>query len=401
MCEPTTEPGLLSSAAAFPALKAHAEEIKAQHLRELMADEARCASLVAEHNGITMDFSRQKVTPDTMGLLTTLFEQQGVANKLAAVQGGEVMNPTEGRSVLHTALRCSPDQTILAGGKNVVPDVHEVLGRIQVFSERVRSGEWKGATGKSISSFVIIGIGGSYLGPEFVCEALRFDKDCAAKAAGFTLRFLANVDPVDVAKALEGLDPETTLAVVCSKTFTTAETILNAKTVRQWVTSALGDDAVSKHMAAISTNLTATKEFGIDDGSVFGFWDWVGGRYSVTSAIGVLPIALQFGYEAAEQFLAGARDIDQHVISAPLAQNIPCLLGLLAVWNVSFLDIANRAVLPYSQALSRFPAHIQQVDMESNGKRVSSAGAVSCFRRRRRATATGTGWPPFRCIVAC
>eukprot|EP01043_Picozoa_sp_COSAG02_P040364 COSAG02_NODE_3263_length_7067_cov_5.802095_1_plen_398_part_00 len=377
MCEPTTELGLLSSAAVFPALKAHAEEIKAQHLRDLMGDEARCASLLAEHNGITMDISRQKVTPDTMALLTTLFEQQEVAKKLAAVQAGEEMNPTEGRSVLHTALRSSPDQTIMAGGKNVVPDVHEVLGRIKAFSERVRSGGWKGATGKTITSFVIIGIGGSYLGPEFVCEALRFDKECAAKAAGFTTRFLANVDPVDVTKALEGLDPETTLAVVCSKTFTTAETILNAKTVRQWVTSALGEDAVAKHMAAISTNLAGTKEFGIDDGSVFGFWDWVGGRYSVTSAIGVLPIALQFGYEAAEQFLAGARDIDQHVVSAPLAQNIPCLLGLLAVWNVSFLEIANRAVLPYSQALSRFPAHIQQVDMESNGKRVSSTGTVS------------------------
>jgi glucose-6-phosphate isomerase len=311
MCEPTTEPGLLSSAAVFPALKAHAEEIKAQHLRDLMADEARCASLLAEHNGITMDISRQKVTPDTMALLTTLFEQQDIANKLAAVQAGEVMNPTEGRSVLHTALRSSPDQTIMAGGKNVVPDVHEVLGRMKAFSERVRSGEWKGATGKSINSFVVIGIGGSYLGPEFVCEALRFDKECAAKAEGFTTRFLANVDPVDVTKALEGLDPETTLAVVCSKTFTTAETILNAKTVRQWVTSALGDDAVGKHMAAISTNLAGTKEFGIEDDSVFGFWDWVGGRYSVTSAIGVLPIALQFGYEAAEQFLAGARDIDQ------------------------------------------------------------------------------------------
>ena len=198
----------------------------------------------------------------------------------------------------------------------------------------------------------------------------------AARTEGRTLRFLANVDPVDVKKALDGLDPATTLAVVCSKTFTTAETIMNAQTVRQWITSALGDDAVAKHMAAISTNLAGTAAFGIDDSSVFGFWDWVGGRYSVTSAIGIVPIALQFGYEAAEQFLAGARDIDEHVVEAPLASNIPCLLGVLAVWNVSFLDIPSRAVLPYSQALARFPAHIQQVDMESNGKRVSADGVV-------------------------
>eukprot|EP01051_Picozoa_sp_SAG22_P012004 SAG22_NODE_1209_length_5162_cov_16.551649_3_plen_293_part_00 len=266
---------LLSELPQYGAMIEHAGVMKAVHLKTLMPDAARCASMVAEHGEVVLDYTRQKVSEETMAMLEQVCEQQGVAAKLAAMQAGAVMNPTEGRSVLHTALRAAADDEVIVGGVNVVTDVHEVLGRMKDFSERVRSGAWVGATGKPLTSTVVIGIGGSYLGPEFLCEALRFSPACSAAAAGRTLRFLANVDPVDVNRALEGLDPATTLVVICSKTFTTAETILNAKTVRGWIVEALGPEAVGKHVAAISTNLVGTKAFGIEDANVFGFWDWV------------------------------------------------------------------------------------------------------------------------------
>lgn len=293
---------------------------------------------------------------------------------------GEHINSTEDRSVLHMALRAPESQQIMIEGKNVVEDVHQVLQRIKVFSEKIRSGTLVGATGKKLVNVISIGIGGSYLGPEFVYEALRNDKDGNPAAKGRQLRFLANVDPVDVARSTSGLDPEETLIVVVSKTFTTAETILNAKTLRKWITDNVqGQDVVSKHMVAVSAAIPKTQEFGIDSENVFGFWDWVGGRYSVCSAVGVLPLALQYGFNIVQDFLAGAHDMDTHFLEAPLRSNLPIIMGLCGVWNSSFLGHSTRALLPYSQALLRFSAHIQQVDMESNGKRVALDGTELPF----------------------
>ncbi|CAA3019816.1 glucose-6-phosphate isomerase, cytosolic [Olea europaea subsp. europaea] len=287
---------------------------------------------------------------------------------------GERINSTENRSVLHIALRAPLDSIINNDGKNVVPDVWQVLNKIRDFSESVRSGAWIGATGKVLKDVIAIGIGGSFLGPLFVHTALQTDPEAIEFAQGRQLRFLANVDPIDVARNIAGLNPETTLVVVVSKTFTTAETMLNARTLREWITASLGPQAVAKHMVAVSTNLTLVEKFGIDPNNAFAFWDWVGGRYSVCSAVGVLPLSLQYGFSVVEKFLKGASSIDQHFYSAPFARNLPVLLGLLSVWNVSFLGFPARAILPYSQALEKFAPHIQQVSMESNGKGVSIDG---------------------------
>ena len=258
--------------------------------------------------------------------------------------------------------------------------MHEVLNAIKAFTTSIRSGAKKGSTGKSLKNVLSIGIGGSYLGPEFVYEALRYEPVAKAASAGRKLHFLANVDPVDVARALEGFDPEETIVVVVSKTFTTAETMLNARTLRKWLVESLGakgvsaEDAVSKHMIAVSAAVPNVQAFGIAKENIFGFWDWVGGRYSVTSAVGIVPLALHFGFEITERFLAGAHDLDKHLMEAPFRSNLPVLMGLLGVWNSSFLGHSSRALLPYAQALLRFSAHIQQVDMESNGKRVTVEG---------------------------
>ena len=298
---------LLTDAPVYAELEAEAAALSSQHLRSLMGDGARCASMTAAHNGVTLDFSRQKATPTTAALLTTLLEQQGVPSAMGRMMSGKECNPTEGRSVLHTALRCPKGSAPIENkdGADVVPQVHGVLQRIAEFSAKVRSGDHLGATGEKLSSVIVIGIGGSYLGPEFVVDALRWDSEASAGAAGRTLRFLANVDPVDFAKATAGLDPKTTLVCVISKTFTTAETMVNARSAREWLVGSLGEEAVAKHMVACSTNLEGTSAFGISPENVFGFWDWVGGRYSVCSAVGVLPIALHYGYAAAEAFLAG------------------------------------------------------------------------------------------------
>jgi glucose-6-phosphate isomerase len=267
----------------------------------------------------------------------------------------------------------------------VVPAVHEVLGKIKQFALKVRNGQGLGATGKPLTTVVSIGIGGSFLGPEFVFEALRTDAQASTAASGRTLRFLANVDPVDVARALAGLDAESTLVVIVSKTFTTAETMLNARTVKKWLLAnvpggaAAASAIIDKHMIAVSTAISKAVDFGINADNIFGFWDWVGGRYSVCSAVGVLPLSLQYGYDIVEQFLAGASNVDEHFMSAPLEANLPVLLGLLGVWNASFMGYNSRAILPYAQALVRFAAHIQQVDMESNGKRVASDGSLLPF----------------------
>ncbi|KAK6131173.1 hypothetical protein DH2020_035082 [Rehmannia glutinosa] len=371
-------------------LRAHVDDIKKTHLRELMTDMERCQSMMVDFDGIMLDYSRQCATLDTLNKLNNLAQAAHLKEKIDRMFEGERINSTENRSVLHVALRAPRNSVINSDGKNVVPDVWQVLDKIKNFSDRVRSGAWVGATGKALKNVIAIGIGGSFLGPLFVHTALQTDLEAAEFARGRQLRFLANVDPIDVARNLAGLDPETTLVVVVSKTFTTAETMLNARTLREWISAALGavqptqsavrlqilacngppylfqnhvqaspgfrPQAVAKHMVAVSTNLTLVEKFGIDPNNAFAFWDWVGGRYSVCSAVGVLPLSLQYGFEVVEKFLKGASSIDQHFHSAPFEKNLPVLLGLLSVWNVSFLG---------------YPA---RVSMESNGKGVSIDG---------------------------
>ncbi|CAN4080323.1 unnamed protein product [Withania somnifera] len=355
-------------------LRAHVEDINKTHLRDLMNDANRCRSMMVEFDGILLDYSRQRATLDTFNKLFNLAKDAGVKDKISRMFNGEHINSTENRSVLHVALRAPRDAVINCDGKNVVSEVWQVLDKIRDFSERVRSGAWVGATGKTLKDVVAIGIGGSFLGPLFVHTALQTEAEAIKCARGRQLRFLANVDPIDVARNLTGLNPETTLVVVVSKTFTTAETMLNARTLREWIISALGPQAVAKHMVAVSTNLKLVEQFGIDPNNSFAFWDWVGGRYSVCSAVGVLPLSLQYGFSVVEKFLKGASSVDQHFHSSPFEKNIPVLLGLLSVWNVSFLGYPSRAILPYSQALEKLAPHIQQVSMESNGKGVSIDG---------------------------
>jgi len=372
-------PTLISDTGAWKDLKGHVEEINKTHLRDLMADAERCKSMMVEFDGVLLDYSRQRATNETVDKLFKLAEEAKLKEKINRMYNGEHINSTENRSVLHVALRASRDAVIKSDGKNVVPEVWSVLDKIKDFSERVRSGSWVGATGKVLKDVVAVGIGGSFLGPLFVHTALQTDPEAIKSARGRQLRFLANVDPIDVARNITGLNPETTLVVVVSKTFTTAETMLNARTLREWISAALGPSAVAKHMVAVSTNLTLVEKFGIGPNNAFAFWDWVGGRYSVCSAVGVLPLSLQYGFSVVEQFLKGASSIDQHFYSAPHEKNIPVLLGLLSVWNVSFFGYPARAILPYSQALEKFAPHIQQVSMESNGKGVSIDGVPLPF----------------------
>eukprot|EP00899_Mesostigma_viride_P006092 jgi/Mesvir1/15484/Mv20020-RA.1 len=333
---------------------------------------ATCA--VGEHNGLFVDFSRQLATKETLAKLIALAKASGLEEKKKAMFSGAHINATEDRAVLHVALRSAHSDVYKDGGVDQVPLVHAVLDKIKAFSEAVRSGQWVGITGKPLTDVVAIGIGGSFLGPLFVHTALRTGHDTALAANGRRLRFLANVDPIDVAKALNGLHPENTLVVIVSKTFTTAETMLNARTVRAWLTKSLGDAAVAKHMVAVSTNQKLVEAFGIDVANMFGFWDWVGGRYSVSSAVGMLPLALQYGFDVIQSFLEGMRDVDVHFRDAPLEENIPVLVGLLGVWNATFLGHPTRAILPYCQALAHLAPHIQQLSMESNGKGVDMEG---------------------------
>ncbi|XP_058778733.1 glucose-6-phosphate isomerase, cytosolic [Vicia villosa] len=370
---------LISDTEEWKELKDHAEDIKKSHLRDLLSNEERSQSLTVEFDGILLDYSRQQATLETREKLFKLAEVASLKEKINQMYNGEHINSTENRAVLHVALRASRDAVIQSDGKNVVPEVWNVLDKIKEFSERVRSGSWVGATGKELKDVVAIGIGGSFLGPLFVHTALQTDPEAIESARGRQLRFLANVDPIDVAKTITGLNPETTLVVVVSKTFTTAETMLNARTLREWIIASLGPSAVAKHMVAVSTNLALVEKFGIDPNNAFAFWDWVGGRYSVCSAVGVFPLSLQYGFSVVEKFLKGASSIDQHMYSEPFERNIPVLLGLLSVWNVSFLGYPARAILPYTQALEKFAPHIQQVSMESNGKGVSIDGTPLPF----------------------
>lgn len=344
------------------------------HLREQLSDAERTAHTFASHGEMLLDYSRERLTLDARDSLFSLARELQLPEKIEAMFNGEHLNVSEGRAALHVALRAHAGDIVTHQGEEVVPEVHSVLSRIKDFSEKVRNGTIRGATGKTLTDVVAIGIGGSYLGPLFVHNAFETHPAMQTAASGRTLSFLANVDPEDVNRALQGKDPEKTLVIVISKTFTTAETMLNARTVRRWLVNSVGEAAVAQQMVAVSTATDKVAEFGINPEYAFGFWDWVGGRYSVTSAVGILPLALQYGYDACQQFLDGARDIDQHFRTAPLENNIPALMGLLGVWNATFLDCHTNAVLPYCQALAKLPAHIQQLSMESNGKGVDLHG---------------------------
>lgn len=352
--------------------------MKGIHLKTLLQDQARNDKMYVESGeGIVLDYCRQKADGEALAKLFALVKEAQIPEKIKQMYSGVKINETEGREVLHVALRAARGQVINdSTGKNVVADVWSVLDAMEAFSDKVRSGELKGHTGKPLTDVLCIGIGGSYLGVEFVHEALRTSPESAGAAVGRRLRFLANVDPIDPLRALDGLRAETTLVIIISKTFTTAETMLNAKTVKDWLIKELGTpDCVAKHVVACSTALDKTTAFGIDPKNVFGFWDWVGGRFSVWSAVGTLALSLQYGFATVKKFHEGARAMDQHFLLAPPEENMPMIMGLLAVWNTSCLGYEGNAVLPYCQALVRFVAHIQQLDMESNGKRVKMDGS--------------------------
>ncbi|QHG81952.1 glucose-6-phosphate isomerase [Rhodococcus rhodochrous] len=368
-----TETQDVTTTEAWRALDAHRDEIAAVSLRELFAIEPQRAQALTAHAGdLVVDFSKQRLTGRTLELLLQLAEQTGVAAAREAMLSGAHINVTEDRAVLHTALRLPRDAALVVDGVDVVADVHAVLDRMGEFTDRLRSGDWRGATGQPIATVVNIGIGGSDLGPAMVTRALRRFHD------GPAARFVSNVDPADLTAALADLDPATTLFIVASKTFSTLETLSNATAARRWLVDALGEDAVAKHFVAVSTHTERVVEFGIDPANMFEFWDWVGGRYSVGSAIG-LAVMCAIGRERFGEFLAGMHAIDTHFATAQPAQNAPLLAGLIGVWNASVLGHRSRAVVPYAQDLARLPAYLQQLTMESNGKSVRADGtAVSC-----------------------
>ncbi|HTW47429.1 MAG TPA: glucose-6-phosphate isomerase [Acidobacteriaceae bacterium] len=360
----------LTQLPAWKALQAHAEAMKKTHLRELFAkDPKRGTRLRAEAEGIYFDYSKHRVTDETLKLLLELAEQSGLRERIDAMFSGEKINITEKRAVLHTALRAPKGAVVKVDGENVVPGVHEVLDRMADFSNRVRSGAWKGHTGKRIVNVINIGIGGSDLGPVMACEALRHYSQ-----RDMTFRFVSNVDGTDFAEATHDLDPEETLFIVSSKTFTTLETMTNAQTAREWSLKKLKDEkAVAKHFVAVSTNAKEVSKFGIDTANMFGFWDWVGGRYSMDSAIG-LSTMLAVGPENFHAMLRGFHAIDEHFRTTPFEKNLPALMGLLTLWYTDFFGAETVAVLPYDQYLKRFPAYLQQLTMESNGKHVTLSG---------------------------
>ncbi len=356
---------------AWDALHRHHDQIRDKHLREFFAeDPARGRELTLTVGDLYIDYSKHRVTRETLTLLVDLARAAGLEQRRDAMYAGQHINTSEDRAVLHTALRLPRDAQLTVDGQDVVADVHAVLDAMGEFTDRLRSGAWTGATGKRIETVVNIGIGGSDLGPAMAYAALRHYAD-----AGIAARFVSNVDPADLVAKLDGLDPATTLFVVASKTFTTLETLTNATAARRWLTGALGDDAVAKHFVAVSTNKKLVEEFGIDSANMFGFWDWVGGRYSVDSAIGLSLMAV-IGKEAFADFLAGFHIVDTHFATAPLEANAPALLGLIGLWYSDFFGAETRAVLPYSNDLARFPAYLQQLTMESNGKSVRADGTA-------------------------
>jgi glucose-6-phosphate isomerase len=360
----------LTSRPEWQALLAHFEQVKSAELRDLFeSDSARAERFSLEAAGLLLDYSKHRVTAQTLELLFGLARAVGLRERIDAMFAGQKINSTEDRAVLHVALRAPKTSQILVDGQDVVPAVHAVLEKMASFAERVRSGAWLGHTGKRIRNVVNVGIGGSDLGPAMAYEALRAYSD-----RKLTLRFVSNVDASDFAEAVQGLDASETLFIVCSKTFTTIETLMNATTARDWLVEQLGDQAaVAKHFVAVSTNAGEVAKFGIDTANMFEFWDWVGGRYSYTSAIG-LSLMVAIGPEHYRDMLAGFHELDQHFKTAPFEQNLPVLMALLGIWYADFFGADSHAVLPYDQYLARFPAYLQQLDMESNGKSVTLSG---------------------------
>ena len=355
---------------AYNALERHYDEIRDVHLRELFAaDPKRGERFTAEGAGLYLDYSKNRITEDTLRLLLELAEQSGLRERTEAMFRGDTINISENRSVLHVALRMPQGRSLIVDGTDVVAEVHDVLDRMADFAQRVRRGEWKGYTGKPIKTAINIGIGGSDLGPVMAYEALRHysqrDLEC---------RFVSNVDPTDFVEATRDLDPAETLFIISSKTFTTLETMTNAQSARDWCVAGLGDEAaIARHFVAVSTNTEEVSGFGIDTANMFGFWDWVGGRYSMDSAIG-LSTMLAIGPDGFGELLAGFHEMDEHFRTTPLERNLPALMGLLAVWYGDFFAAQTVGVMPYSQYLKRFPAYLQQLTMESNGKHVTIVG---------------------------
>jgi glucose-6-phosphate isomerase len=366
----STDLAPLTQRPAWQALAAHYQRIKDVHLRALFAeDHQRGERLVVEAVGLYLDYSKNRVTGETLGLLVRLAEETGLRERIDAMFRGEKINVTEDRAVLHIALRAPRGTQIFVDGKDVVPEVHAVLDKMAAFAERMRGGDWHGHTGKRIRNIVNIGIGGSDLGPVMAYEALRH-----YSARDMVFRFVSNVDGTDFVDATRDLDPTETLFIVASKTFTTQETMTNAHSARAWLLAALGDErAVAKHFVAVSTNAQEVAKFGIDTANMFEFWDWVGGRYSMESAIG-LSTMIAIGPDNFRAMLAGSHAIDAHFRSAPIERNLPALMGLLALWYNNFFGAETIAVLPYDQYLKRFPAYLQQLTMESNGKSVTLDG---------------------------
>ena len=361
----------LTKRKAWSALRAHHKTVQSVHLRKLFADNPKRAEKFSlEALGIYFDYSKNRITDKTVTLLLQLARESGLREHIDAMFRGDKINITENRAVLHVALRAPKDQTILVDGKNVVPEVHAVLDKMTAFCNRVRSGEWKGHSGKRIRNVINIGIGGSDLGPVMAYEALKYYSE-----RSMTFRFVSNVDGNDFAEAVIDLDPTETLFIISSKTFTTLETMTNAHTARDWSLKAFGGDqtAVAKHFVAVSTNAAEVSKFGIDTANMFGFWDWVGGRYSMDSAIG-LSTMLAIGPDNFRSMLSGFHQMDEHFRTTPFERNLPVLLGLLTIWYTDFFDAQTVAVLPYDQYLKRFPAYLQQLTMESNGKHVTLDG---------------------------
>ena len=359
----------LTSTHSYQALVNHAAKAKEWQMRDLFAqDPQRFERLSGEAAGLFLDYSKNRLDGRTLELLKALAQERGVERLRDAMFNGDKINLTENRAVLHTALRAPRDKQITVDGQDVTTDVHAVLDHIKTFSDSVRNGEWRGHTGKEITDVINIGIGGSDLGPKMVCLALR-----QFAHPRLTMHFVSNVDGHDMDAALSRVDPETTLFIIASKTFTTAETMMNAQTARKWFLRSASEEALAKHFVAVSTNVEAIKTFGIDPQNMFPFWDWVGGRYSVWSAIG-LPVALCVGFGYFSDFLAGAHALDEHFRTAPIEQNLPIILALVGFWNRDFLECGSVSIAPYHQDLNRFPAYLQQLDMESNGKRVTRAG---------------------------
>jgi glucose-6-phosphate isomerase len=366
---PTQQIPDIAATPAWQALQSHHDEIGDKTLREFFAeDPERGSELALTVGDLYIDYSKHRVTRETLQMLIDLARTAGLEQRRDAMFSGVHINTSENRAVLHTALRLPRGVELVVDGQNVVEDVHEVLDKMGDFSDRLRSGEWTGATGERIKTVVNIGIGGSDLGPVMVYDALRHYAD-----AGISARFVSNVDPADLVATLDGLEPATTLFIVASKTFSTLETLTNATAARRWLTDVLGDAAVSKHFVAVSTNKKLVDDFGINTDNMFGFWDWVGGRYSVDSAIG-LSVMAAIGRERFADFLAGFHIVDEHFRTAPLEANAPALLGLIGLWYNNFFGAQTRAVLPYSNDLSRFAAYLQQLTMESNGKSVRADG---------------------------